>query len=82
MVVQGHTGAVQQCRFGGLTSRLDLVLLNPCPPVSNDVAGKKREVQDKVGRHGQDDGKERGSQIISVVEPQVVPQRLQHKLGS
>lgn len=67
MVVQGDTSTVQQHRGRRPSARLDLELLDPCPPVPHDVTNKERKAQDKVGGHGQNNGEERRPQIVSVV---------------
>lgn len=82
MVVQGDTCTVQQCRGRWSTARLYLELLNPRPFIPHYVTKKERDAEDKVWRDSQHNGEERRSQIVCVVEPQAVPQRLQQRLFS
>lgn len=82
MVVQGDACTVQQHGGGRTAAGLDLELLDPGPPVSHHVANQERDAEDEVGGHGEDDGEERRPQVVSVVQPQAVPQRLQQGLSS
>lgn len=80
MVVQSDTGTVEERRGCRPTTGLNLELLNPHPPVTHDVADKKRNTQDEVGGHGENHGEERRPQILSAVQPQAVPERLQQRV--
>lgn len=80
MVVQGDACTVQQRGGCRTTAGLDFKLLDPSPPFPHDVANKEGKAQEEVGGHSQNNGEERRSQIVSVVVPQAVPQRLQQRV--